>query len=99
MGEVLSIKRNKSGKFVVELEVDDLEVEKLKGFFTNVRLFSEDAPDIITRLTQRGLREATKYFLIPKELRRNFDLVGDVYCQKLEFGENIFFIYCVKKED
>ena len=99
MGEIRCIRKGKSGNFIVEVEMESSEITKLKGFLTNVHLFSEDSPDILTRLSQRGIREATKYFLVPKELRKNFNLEGDVHCQRLEFGDNIFFIYCVKKED
>ena len=97
MADVLSIKNKKSGKILVEVEIDYDEFLKLKGYVNNIRLFSEDSVDRITHLTQRGSNEATKYFLIPKELRENLKMNGLVKCQRLEFGDNLFFVYMLKK--
>jgi hypothetical protein len=98
MGEILHIRNVKNGKVLVEVEMDYEEIKKLHGFLDNVHLFSEDSPDIVTRLSQRGSSEATKYFLIPKELRGNLELGENVKCQKIELEENTFFIYMIEKE-
>lgn len=97
MADVLSIKNNKDGKVLIELEVGYEEFLKLKGSMDNIRIFSEESADIITRLTQRGSHEATKYFLVPKELRENLKMSGSVRCQRLELGNNLFFVYMLKK--
>jgi len=97
MADVLNIKNNQDGKVLIELEVDYDEYLNLKGSIDNIRIFSEEAANIITRLTQRGAHEATKYFLIPKELRENLKMNGNVKCQRLELGNNLFFVYMLKK--
>ena len=97
MADVLSIKNNKDGKILIELEMDYDESLKLKGAMDKVILFSENSADKVTHLTQRGANEATKYFLIPKELRKNLQVNGNVKCQRLEIGNDLFFIYMLKK--
>lgn len=97
MADVLSVKNHRDGSILIELEASYDEFLNLKGAVDKIRIFSEDSADIITRLTQRGSKEATKYFLVPKELRENLNLNGEVRCQRLELDENLFFIYMIKK--
>ena len=69
----------------------------LKGHIKNVHIFSEDSADIRTNLSQRGKNEATKYFLVPKQLRNNLKFNEKVKCQKLETNTKIIFVYVVDK--
>ena len=66
MGAILSSRMKDDGKIVFEISVDYEESIQLQGHMDNVHLFSENASDIETNISQRGKNEATKYFLIPK---------------------------------
>ena len=70
---------------------------QLKGHINNICVFSEDAAEIKTNLSQRGKNEATKYFLIPRELRSDLKFNEKVKCQKLETNSKIIFVYVVDK--
>ena len=97
MGTILGTKITKDNKIVFEVELDYEESLNLKGFMKNVCLFSEDAAEIKTNLSQRGTNDATKYFLIPRELRDNLTFSKDVKCQKIETGTRTIFIFAVNK--
>jgi len=97
MGSILSSRSTKNGKIIYEVEMDYEESLQLKGYIKNVYLFSEDVAEIKTNLSARGKNEATKYFLIPRELRSNIKLTDKVKCQKLETNSKIIFIYVVDK--
>ncbi|HIG94268.1 MAG: hypothetical protein QT05_C0052G0037 [archaeon GW2011_AR13] len=97
MGSIIGIKTTKEGKVVVELEMDYEESLKLKGHIKDIHIFSEEASEIKTNLSQRGTKEATKYFLIPKELRGNLTFNEIVKCQKIETNSKIIFIFAVDK--
>lgn len=97
MGSIISTKTTKDGNIVFEVKMEYEEALQLKGHVQNVHLFTENVADTRTNLSGRGKNEATKYFLIPKELRKNIKLTDKVRCQKLETDSKIFFIYVVDK--
>jgi hypothetical protein len=97
MGRILGTRTTKDGKVVFEVELDYEEALLLKGHIQNIHVFSEDVAEIKTNLSQRGKNEATKYFLIPRELRANLKFNEKVKCQKLETGNKIIFVYVVDK--
>ena len=74
-----------------------IRVSQWKGNIKNIHIFSEDAAEIKTNLSQRGTNEATKYFLIPKELRENLIFSEEVKCQKIETDTRTIFIFVVEK--
>jgi len=97
MGRILGTKTTKEGKVIFEVELGYEEALQLKGYINNICVFSEDAAEIKTNLSQRGKNEATKYFLIPRELRSNLRFNEKVKCQKLETDTKIIFVYVVDK--
>lgn len=97
MGSIISSKMVKDGKVVYEIMMDYEESLQLQGHVKNVHIFSEDVADIKTNLSGRGKNEATKYFLIPRELRKNIKLTDKVKCQKIETDSKLFFVYVVDK--
>ena len=97
MGTILGTKITKDNKIVFEVEMDYEESLKLKGHIKNVHIFSEDAAEIKTNLSQRGTNEATKYFLIPRELRGDLKFNEQVKCQKVETDTRIIFVFVVDK--
>lgn len=97
MGSILSSKTTKDGKIIYEVVMDYDESLQLKGNIKNIHIFSEDVAEIKTNLSSRGKNEATKYFLIPRELRHNIKFTDKVKCQKLETESKIIFVYVVDK--
>ncbi|MBR9706438.1 hypothetical protein GOV14_05360 [Candidatus Pacearchaeota archaeon] len=97
MGRILGTKTTKEGKVVFEIELGYEEALQLRGHIQNIHVFSEDVADIKTNLSQRGKNEATKYFLIPRELRNNLKFNEKVKCQKIETDSKIIFVYVVDK--
>jgi guanylate kinase len=97
MGIILGTKMSGGDKVVFEVEVSYAESLRLKGHVKNIHIFSEDAAEIKTNLSQRGTNEATKYFLIPRELRDGLKFSKDVKCQKIETDTENIFIFVVDK--
>ena len=97
MGAVLSSRMKDDGKVIFEVAVDYDESTQLKGFMDNVHIFSENVADIKTNISQRGKNEATKYFLIPRELRKGLKFTAETTCQKIETKTKTIFIYVVDK--
>ncbi len=97
MGTILSTKMTKDDRVVFEIEMDYEDSLKLKGHIKNIHVFSEDAAEIRTNLSQRGTNEATKYFLIPRELRDGLNFNKNVKCQKIETDSRKVFVFVVDK--
>jgi hypothetical protein len=97
MGSIIGIRTTKEDKVVLEVELSYEESLKLKGHIKNIHVFSEDAAEIKTNLSQRGTNEATKYLLIPRELRDNLNFDEVVKCQRFDTDSRIVFIYVVEK--
>ena len=93
----MGIRTTKDDKVIVELQMDYDESLKLKGHIKNIHMFSEDAAEIKTNLSQRGTNEATKYFLIPRELREDLTFDEKVKCQRIDTDTRIIFVYMVDK--
>ncbi|MCK4589866.1 MAG: hypothetical protein KAT77_05450 [Nanoarchaeota archaeon] len=96
MGNIISSKINKD-KIVYEIALTPDEALQLKGHVNNIYLFTENVAEIRTNISQRGKNAATKYFLIPRELRKGLDFRSSVSCQKFETKEKTIFIYVLDK--
>lgn len=68
MGRILNLKSQSDEKINVTLELTTKEILWLKGNLDKMPLFSENNLEFELRLVQRGRRESTKYFLLPKEI-------------------------------
>ena len=97
MGTILSSRIKDDGKIIFETIIDYEEAVQLKGYMDNIHIFSENVADIGTNISQRGKNEATKYFLIPKELRKGLKFTAKTTCQKIETKTKTIFIYVVDK--
>jgi len=97
MGSIRGIKTTKEDRVIVEVQMSYQESLKLKGHIKHVHLFSEDSAEIKANLSQRGANEATKYFLIPRELRQNLNFNEQVMCQRIDSEDRIIFVYMVEK--
>ena len=96
MGNIISSKIQKD-KIIYEIALTHEEALQLKGHTDNICLFTENVAEIRTNISQRGKNEATKYFLIPRELRKGLDFRSPVSCQKFETNDKTIFIYVLDK--
>lgn len=94
MGNIISSKINKD-KIVYEIALKHDEALQLKGHVDNIHLFTENVAEIRTNISQRGKNEATKYFLIPRELRKDLNFRSPVSCQRFDTNEKTIFIYVI----
>lgn len=97
MGTILTSRMKDDGQVIFEVSVDYDESVQLAGHMDNIHIFSENIVDIEAHISQRGKNEATKYFLIPKGLRKNLKFDAKTTCQKIETKTNTIFIYIVDK--
>ncbi|HLC84022.1 MAG TPA: hypothetical protein VJI69_09330 [Bacteroidia bacterium] len=86
-----------SGKMFVSLQLSNDEALKLNGYMDSIYLISDSNASVPSRISMRGKNEATKYFLIPKMLRKDLTYDGKVTCQKIENKDKILFVYVVDK--
>jgi len=94
MGEIMSSKKhNDEEKVVVELLLDYEEYRQLKGEMDDIYVFSDKTARTPSRVSLRGRNEATKYFLIPRQLRKQLAVNGEVSCQRIDSDGKLIFIY------
>jgi len=99
MGDVISSKIRDDGKVIFEVAVDYDEAKQLRGHMDKIHLFSEHTAQHEANMTQRGKNEATKYFLVPRQLREDLRFRTNALCQKIETASKLIFIYCIDKEN
>lgn len=97
MGTILSSKIKGDKKVIFEVLMDYEEAVQLQGRMDNIHVFSENISEIKTNISTRGKNAATKYLLIPRNLRQNIKFDKGVSCQKIDLKEKIIFIYIVEK--
>ncbi|MGV8162482.1 MAG: hypothetical protein ACP5N2_04095 [Candidatus Nanoarchaeia archaeon] len=96
MGKIISSKRNGKGVlFEVEVAYDEATI--LQGHYDEVHLFTEKVAEFETNISSRGKNSVTKYFLIPRKLRKSVDYRCPVNCQKIETRDKIIFVYVVDR--
>jgi hypothetical protein len=94
MGIILTSKRE-NDKVVVETLIETTELLQLKGEIDNIHIFSEKVADVKSNIAKRGRNEATKYFLIPRHLRKDLDVREPVSCQRINTKDKTIFVYVV----
>lgn len=97
MGTIISSRMEEGNKVVFEVSMDYEEAVQLNGHMHNIHVFSDDSHAIQTEVLNRGQSQTTKYFLIPKNLRKDINLDKPVKCQKLECKRKVVYIYTVDK--
>ena len=95
MGEILSVKKQKNNQFLAEIRLDEREYLNLQGHTNDVMIFSDRVSFVDARMSQRGKNGATKYFLIPRQLRKDVNFNSSISCQKIDCGKKILFVYVV----
>ncbi len=93
MASILSTRRADNTRVIAEVLLSSDEMRQLQGEMNDVRLFTEHVAKIPSRVSLRGKNEATKYFLIPRQLRKNLAVHGKVSCYRLEPEGKSIFIY------
>ena len=96
MATIISSKKE-GDKVIAEVLSDYEEFLQLKGHLEDVYLFTERVAEVKANISQRGKNEATKYFLIPRQLRKGFKFNNSTSCQKLDFKDKVIFVYVVDK--
>ncbi len=94
MGKILAQKLHESG-ILAEVLLTREEARDLGGEMENVMVFTEERAKTPSRISLRGRNEATKYFLIPKHLRKTLNTRGSVSCQRMKREDKDVFIYVV----
>ncbi len=97
MGKISSLKTVSEDKVVVTLELSSNETVWLKGNLDKMHLFSESNLEYETRLVQRGKKESTKYFLMPKEFRKGILPSSSIQCNRIETKTKYIFVFAVNK--
>ncbi|MFH1637139.1 MAG: hypothetical protein ABIB71_01810 [Candidatus Woesearchaeota archaeon] len=98
MGEIIRSENRGNGKVMFEILVDYSEAIELQGNAKNVHIFSEDVIGLESGVSLRGKNESTKYFLIPKQLRKGLKFNSSISCQKIDAKTKIFFVYVIDKQ-
>ncbi len=96
MSLILSSKRNKDG-VILEIQTDYEEYLDLQGHMENIHLVSDNDCIKRTHISERGNGGATKYFLIPREMRRGFKYKNSITCNRIDKKDKILFVYVVDK--
>ena len=89
MGTILSSKLKGEGKVIFEVLLTYDEAIQLQGHMDNIHLFSEDVTHLKTIISTRGKGAATKYLLIPRDLRKDIRMDSEVRCQKIELKDSV----------
>ncbi|HLC46807.1 MAG TPA: hypothetical protein VJI75_03625 [Candidatus Nanoarchaeia archaeon] len=97
MGDIISSRLKDDGKVIFEVILDYEEARQLHGHMDKIHLFSENLPGLEANMCQRGKNEATKYFLIPRQLRDNLRFRSSAKCHKVETRSKVIFIYIMEK--
>lgn len=98
MAKIISSKKHDDGKVTLELSMNYEESMRLKGNMENLHLISEDVADIKSNISFRGKNESTKYFLIPRQLRKDLMVKVDAACQRIDTDSKIVFVYMLEKD-
>jgi len=97
MGTIISTKMKDKDKVVFEIVTDYEEAKQLQGNMDKVHIISENSANVQARLSERGKKGATKYFLIPKELRSKIKFNEPASCQRIDTKYKTIFVYIMSK--
>lgn len=97
MGEILSSKVSEDGRIHFTISLNPDEALQLQGHVNNIFMLSEKTAALKTNIASRGKNEATKYFLIPKEFRKNMSFPKEVACQRIDTKTKTIFVYLIDK--
>jgi hypothetical protein len=96
MGNILSSRRDEEG-VLLEVKARYEEYLRLQGHMDDIHLFSEKEGVLRAHVSERGRDGRTKYFLIPRELRKGFRPDNTIRCGRIDKEDKILFVYVVDK--
>jgi hypothetical protein len=99
MARILELKNTAEKKVLATLELSREEYRYLGGNIDKIVIFSGENLENDSRLVQRGKKESTKYFLLPRKLRKGIEPCKDVRCDRIELKDKDVFVFeiCKKK--
>jgi len=99
MGRILELKNTEAKTVIANIELTKEEYQYLKGNIENIRVFSDDNLKKESRLVQRGKKESTKYFLLPRILREGIIPSTNVKCDRMKTKDKDVFIFEIGKQN
>jgi hypothetical protein len=96
MAKILRQRRRTDG-IVAEVLLTAEETKELGGEMDDITLFAQIRKQP-ARISLRGKNEATKYFLIPRTLRRTLNTMGSVSVQRIRRDSKDIFVYIVDND-
>jgi hypothetical protein len=96
MGSVKSTKITTNNKVEYTVSIDYEESLLLKGYVTNMHLFSEDSADIRTKIKSRG-KGNTKYIRIPRQIAKDIRDNSNVMCLRMDSADRIIIYTVIEK--
>ncbi|HZX45358.1 MAG TPA: hypothetical protein VFF28_06790 [Candidatus Nanoarchaeia archaeon] len=98
MGSITNVSIGSEKKKVeVKISMNYAEYIMLQGNATNVRVFSEDAPSVSSRVRTSGKKGETKYLLVPKPAKKEIAFNSNVTCQIRDIGDKVIIFYVIDK--
>ncbi len=98
MGTIISTEKRDDDKINLTIGVTKREALNLKGEMENIVILADNNISKESKISKRGNKDATKYFLIPKELRENLRTESVVKCQRLDVKGKTYFVYLIDQE-
>lgn len=94
MGTILCARRSTGDDGVIlEVLLTNDEVRQLRGEMDGVVVFSDRTATVSTRMSLRGRNAVTRYFLVPRQLRKGLPVHAGLSCQRLEVDGKVLFVY------
>ena len=82
---------------ILSLKINMEEAKALKNIVGNVSLIPHESDFTEATVYERGKNGATKYFLIPKSLRKNTRLTKSIQCAKVDADDKVLWVYFMDK--
>ena len=69
----------------------------LRGHYDDIHIITEKTATEISKIASRGNGAATKYLLIPKNIRCDISENNKVFCNKIETDDKLIYVYTIDK--
>jgi hypothetical protein len=96
MGSVKSTRITANNKVEYTVSIDYEESLLLKGYVTNMHLFSEESADVKTNIISRG-RGNTKYLRIPRQIAKEIRVNSSIKCLRMDSADKIIIFIVIEK--
>ena len=90
-------KQDENNTIILEMRVSQEEFRQLRGELNDIYLFTDRVANVPSKVSLRGRNEATRYFLIPRQLRKEIAVHGKVSCQRIENSGKSIFVYVLDR--